>query len=121
MNIYYRIFPICENYGHLSLIIRKDELRVRGESLQEIVRRLQYAARCARGSLGLVQEEGVELRINTVHPLVLDEFKAGVREGRGRYSDPGTVTISGHSQQKFRPAGTKVDGSSAQGGTEYDD
>jgi len=117
MNIYYRIFPISENYGHLSLIIRKDELRERGESLQEIVRRLQYAARCARGSLGLVQEEGVELRINTVHPLVLDEFKAGAREGRG----VGTVTISGPSQQKFRPAGTKVDGPPAQGGTEYDD
>lgn len=72
MNVYYRVYPITDDYGHMTLILNKDE--VTGMRIGEIVRYLSKAARLAKGSLGLLEEHGSEYWLHTRNPVVLSEF-----------------------------------------------
>jgi hypothetical protein len=73
MNIYYRVYPICKNYGHLTLILKKDEMD-HTKPIGEVVRYLSKATRQSRGVLGLIEDHGSEYWINTRSPVVLTEF-----------------------------------------------
>jgi hypothetical protein len=73
MNVYYRAYPIRENYGHMTLILLKKDLCTLG-SLRVNVQYLTYAVRKSKGVLGLVEDHGSEYWMNTRIPVVLSEF-----------------------------------------------
>jgi hypothetical protein len=74
MNIYYRVYPICKDYGHLTLILKKEELDPRSSDLGPIVRFLNQVTRQSKGILGLIEDHGSEYWFHTRSPVVLTEF-----------------------------------------------
>ena len=74
MNIYYRVYPICENYGHLTLILKKEEMDYKTKELGGVVRFLNQVTRQSRGVLGLIEDHGSEYWLHTRSPVVLTEF-----------------------------------------------
>lgn len=78
MNVYYRVYPINEDYGHMTLILLKKDLCKPG-ALRENVQFLTYAVRKSKGVLGLVEDHGSEYWMNTRIPVVLSEFATWFR------------------------------------------
>lgn len=74
MNIYYRVYPICKNYGHMTLILKKEELGPQPTGLGSIVRFLSQVTRQSKGVLGLIEDHGSEYWLHTRSPVVLTEF-----------------------------------------------